>query len=44
MLFRLFIDLFDGEDVEELETSEIELFRDDITEEQTKLILMERQK
>ena len=39
-----FIDLFDGEDVEELETSEIELFRDDITEEQTKLILMERQK
>ena len=39
-----FIDLFDGEDVEELETSKIELFRDDITEEQTKLILMERQK
>lgn len=39
-----FIDLFDGGDVEELETSEIELFRDDITEEQTKLILMERQK
>ena len=39
-----FIDLFDEEDVEELETSEIELFRDDVTEEQTKLILMERQK
>lgn len=39
-----FIDLFDEEDVEELETSEIELFRDDVTEEQTKLILMERHK
>ena len=39
-----FIDLFNGEDVEELEGSEIELFRDDLTEEQTKLILMERQK
>lgn len=39
-----FIDLFDEEEVEELEGSEIELFRDDITEEQTKLILMERQR
>ena len=39
-----FIDLFDEEDVEELEGSEIELFRDDVTEEQTKLILMERHK
>ena len=39
-----FIDLFEKEDVEELETSEIELFRDDVTEEQTKLILMERHK
>ena len=39
-----FLDLFEEEDVEELEGSEIELFRDDITEEQTKLILMERHK
>lgn len=39
-----FIDLFEEEDVEELEGSELELFRDDITEEQTKLILMERHK
>ena len=39
-----FLDLFDEEDVEELKGSEIELFRDDITEEQTKLILMERHK
>lgn len=39
-----FIDLFDEEDVEELECSELELFRDDVTEEQTKLILMERHK
>ena len=39
-----FIDLFEEEDVEELENSELELFRDDITEEQTKLILMERHK
>ena len=39
-----FLDLFEGEDVEELEGSEIELFRDDVTEEQTKLILMERHK
>ena len=39
-----FIDLFEEEDVEELEASEIELFRDDVTEEQTKLILMERHK
>ena len=38
-----FIDLFEGEDVEEV-GSEIELFRDDITEERTKLILMERKK
>lgn len=39
-----FIDLFEEEDVEELEGSELELFRDDVTEEQTKLILMERHK
>ena len=39
-----FIDLFDEDDVEKLGKSEIELFRDDVTEEQTKLILMERQK
>ena len=39
-----FLDLFEEEDVEELKGSEIELFRDDITEEQTKLILMERHK
>ena len=39
-----FIDLFEEEDVEVLKGSEIELFRDDITEEQTKLILMERHK
>lgn len=39
-----FIDLFDEEDVEDFEGSELELFRDDITEEETKLILMERHK
>ena len=39
-----FLDLFEEEDVEELESSEIELVRDDVTEEQTKLILMERHK
>lgn len=37
-----FIDLFEEEDVEEIRSNELELFRDDVTEEQTKLILMER--
>ena len=39
-----FLELFEEEDVEEIKSSEIELFRDDVTEEQTKLILMERHK
>ena len=37
-----FLDLFENEDIEEIEGSEIELSRDDITEESTKIILMER--
>lgn len=41
-----FIDLFDTDadevEIEETEESEIELFRDDITEESTKIIVMER--
>ena len=39
-----FIDKFESDDVEELEDSEIELFRDDITEDSTKIIVMERAK
>ena len=39
-----FIDLFEEEDVGDLEATELELFRDDVTEEQTKVILLERQK
>lgn len=39
-----FTDLFDSEEVEELDDSEIELFRDDISEESTKIIVMEREK
>ncbi len=37
-----FTDLFEGEEVEESVENEIELFRDDITEEETKIILLER--
>ena len=39
-----FLSQFEEEDVEELEESEIELTRDDIDEETTKIILMERSK
>lgn len=44
-----FTDLFDDDDVEEIEViyseeSELELFRDDISEESTKIIVMERAK
>ena len=39
-----FLSQFEEEDVEELEESEIELTRDDIDEETTKIILMERYK
>lgn len=39
-----FTDLFEDEEVEELEECEIELFRDDVTEESTKIILLERDK
>ncbi len=39
-----FTDLFDSEEVEEPEASEIELFRDDISEDSTKIIVMEREK
>ena len=39
-----FTDLFDADEVEELEDSELELFRDDISEESTKIIVMEREK
>ena len=39
-----FLSEFEEEDVEELEESEIELTRDDIDEETTKIILMERYK
>ncbi|HIX08600.1 MAG TPA: MBL fold metallo-hydrolase [Firmicutes bacterium] len=39
-----FADKFDTEEVEELEGSELELFRDDISEESTKVIIMEREK
>ena len=39
-----FADKFDTEEVEELEESELELFRDDISEESTKVIIMEREK
>ena len=43
-----FTDLFDGSDAEgeiaELGDDELELFRDDITEESTKIIVMERGK
>ncbi len=37
-----FTDRFEKEDVEELEDCEIELFRDDINEDSTKIIVMER--
>ena len=37
-----FIDLFEEEEVEDNGENEIELFRDDITEEETKIVLMER--
>ena len=41
-----FIDLFDSdadeEEVEMIEGDEVELFRDDISEETTKIIVMER--
>ena len=37
-----FLDMFDEEEVEYLEDSEIELTRDDLTEDVTKVILMER--
>ena len=39
-----FLSEFNEEDVEELDASEIELTRDDIDEETTKIILMERYK
>ena len=39
-----FVDKFDSEEVEELEDCELELFRDDISEESTKVIIMEREK
>ena len=39
-----FLDKFESDEVEELEDSEIELFRDDITEDSTKIIVMERAK
>ncbi len=39
-----FADLFDTEEVEELGACELELFRDDISEESTKVIIMEREK
>ena len=39
-----FTDKFDSDEVEELEDSELELFRDDISEETTKIIVMEREK
>lgn len=39
-----FTDQFDEEEVEELDDSELELFRDDISEESTKIIVMEREK
>ena len=39
-----FADKFDTEEVEELDSSELELFRDDISEESTKVIIMEREK
>ena len=39
-----FIDQFDNEEVEDLGEREVELFRDDISEESTKVILMEREK
>ena len=39
-----FTDKFDSDEVEELEDSELELFRDDISEESTKIIVMEREK
>ncbi len=39
-----FLDLFEDEEVEYVEDNEIELFRDDISVESTKIILMERYK
>lgn len=39
-----FLDLFEKEDIEELDGAEIELFRDDIIDDRTKVILMERAK
>ena len=39
-----FTDQFDSDEVEELNDSELELFRDDISEESTKIIVMEREK
>ncbi len=37
-----FLSQFDDEEVEYLESGELELFRDDITEESTKIIMMEK--
>lgn len=39
-----FLDLFDKDEIEELEECEIELSRDDISEESTKIVLLERDK
>lgn len=39
-----FLDLFEKEDIEEVDGAEIELFRDDIIDDRTKVILMERAK
>lgn len=39
-----FLDLFDKDEIEELEECEIELSRDDISEERTKIVLLERDK
>ena len=39
-----FVDKFDEEEVEEIKSSELELFRDDVSEESTKVIVMDREK
>ncbi len=39
-----FLDLFDKDEIEDLEECEIELSRDDISEESTKIVLLERDK
>ena len=39
-----FTDLFESEEVAELHESELELFRDDITEESTRIYVLEREK